>query len=121
MRREIDIQKENVQSLLNLIKENPALKIVPMIDAEIVADDTYGWWAGSFGKAEIDHIWNNGERIYFKSGDEEDLIEKEFDIIYDEIFSNSVEPYPAIINQMAISKVNEYEWEKVIVVWIGLP
>lgn len=121
MRTEIEIQQENVQSLLDLIKENPELKILPMIDAEIVSDDTYGWWAGSFGKAEIDHIWNNGERIYFKSGAEEDLIEKEFDLIYDEIFSHDIEPDPSIINQMATSRVNEYEWEKVIVVWIGLP
>ena len=121
MRTEIEIQQENVQSLLDLIKENPELKILPMIDAEIVADDTYGWWAGSFGKAEIDHIWNNGERIYFKSGAEEDLIEKEFDLIYDEIFSHDIEPDPSIINQMATSRVNEYDWEKVIVVWIGLP
>lgn len=114
MRTEIEIQQENVQLLLDLIKENPELKILPMIDAEIVADDTYGWWAGSFGKAEIDHIWNNGERIYFKSGDEEDLIEKELEIIEDEFSLSEAE-------SVAQSRVEGYGWEKVIVVWIGEP
>ncbi|WP_268760938.1 hypothetical protein [Enterococcus sp. RIT-PI-f] len=42
MRAEIKIQKGNVRSLLDLIKENPDLKILTMINAEIVADDTYG-------------------------------------------------------------------------------
>lgn len=121
MKTQSEIQKENVAELLNLIKENPDLPIVPMVDSEIVASDEYTNWLGSFGKAEIDYVWDNGERIYFKSNDEEDLLEKEFDLIYDEIFSNNVEPDPAIINQMATTRVNEYEWEKSIVVYIGLP
>lgn len=121
MKTQSEIQKENVAELLNLIKENPDLPIVPMVDNEIVASDEHTNWLGSFGKAEIDYVWDNGERIYFKSNDEEYLLEKEFDLIYDEIFSNNVEPDPAIINQMATTRVNEYEWEKSIVVYIGLP
>lgn len=122
MRTEIEIQKENVQSLLDLIKENPELKILPMIDAEIVADDTYGWWAGSFGKAEIDHIWNNGERIYFKSGAEEDLIESEIENIESEAqILHESHPLWRPIEERAAERVEGYGWEKVIVVWIGLP
>lgn len=68
--------KENVAELLNLIKENPDLPIVPMVDSEIVASDEHTNWLGSFGKAEIDYVWDNGERIYFKSNDEEDLLER---------------------------------------------
>lgn len=114
MRTEIDIQKENVQSLLNLIKENPELKIVPMVDTEIVADDGYSSWLGSFGKAEIDHIWNSGERIFFKSQDEEELVQN----ILDEI---PLEIDDATAERTANDIVEKYEWEKVIVVWIGLP
>ncbi|MFS1013791.1 hypothetical protein [Enterococcus casseliflavus] len=122
MRTEIDIQKENVQSLLDLIKENPDLKVLPMIDAEIVADDTYGWWAGSFGKAKIDHIWNNGERIYFKSGAEEDLIESEIENIESEAqILHESHPLWRPIEERAAERVGGYGWEKVIVVWIGLP
>ena len=122
MRTEFEIQKENVQSLLDLIKENPDLKILPMIDAEIVADDTYGWWAGSFGKAEIDHIWNNGERIYFKSGAEEDLIESEIENIESEAqILHDSHPLWRPIEERAAERVKGYGWEKVIVVWIGLP
>lgn len=114
MRTEIDIQKENVQSLLNLIKENPELKIVPMVDTEIVADDGYSSWLGSFGKAEIDHIWNSGERIFFKSLDEEELVQNTLDEIPLEIDDATAEI-------TANDIVEKYEWEKVIVVWIGLP
>lgn len=114
MRTEIEIQKENVQSLLDLIKENPELKIVPMVDTEIVADDGYSTWMGSFGKAEIDYIWNSGERIFFKSQDEEDLVQN----ILDEI---PLEIDDAIAEITANDIVEKYEWEKVIVVWIGLP
>lgn len=114
MRTEIDIQKENVQSLLNLIKENPELKIVPMVDTEIVADDGYSSWLGSFGKAEIDQIWNSGERIFFKSQDEEELVQN----ILDEI---PLEIDDATAERTANDIVEKYEWEKVIVVWIGLP
>lgn len=123
MRTEIEIQKENVQSLLDLIKENPDLKIFFMIDAEIVAeDDISRWWAGSFGKAEIDHIWNRGERIFFKSLDEEELIEKEIENIESaaQIFHENHPLYLQIADRAA-ERVEGYGWEKVIVVWIGLP
>lgn len=114
MRTEIDIQKENVKSLIDLIKKNPELKIVPMVDSEIVADDGYSSWLGSFGKAEIDHIWNSGERIYFESLDKEELVQNILDEIPSEIDDTTAE-------RTANDIVGKYEWEKVIVVWIGLP
>ncbi|MEO1768285.1 hypothetical protein [Candidatus Enterococcus ferrettii] len=122
MRTEIEIQKENVTILINLIKENPELKILPMVDGEVVAGDDFCHWAGSFGKSEVDYIWNNGEKIYFKSGDEEELIENEVDNIEDsaELFHES-HPMWRTIEDRAKERVNQYPWEKVIVTWVGLP
>lgn len=40
------------QALLNLIKENPDLPIVPMVDYEVV-EDGYGRWMGSFGHCYV--------------------------------------------------------------------
>ena len=43
-----DRERENREELFRLIKENPELPIVPMVDAEIVADDC-GYWIGAWG------------------------------------------------------------------------
>lgn len=122
MRTEMEIQNKNVQTLLKLIKENPGLRILPMVDYEIVADDTFTSWAGSFGNSELDYIWDNGERIYFKSDDEEQLIEDEMDNI-DSSAQVLHENHPLWqpLEKRAKERVDQYQWEKVIVVWIGLP
>lgn len=43
-------QTTNTENLLKLIKENPSLPIVLMVDYEVVGGD-YGRWLGSFGSA----------------------------------------------------------------------
>ena len=42
-------QKENLEKLFLLIKENHELPIVAMVDSEIVADDCCCRWMGSWG------------------------------------------------------------------------
>lgn len=71
---------ENIKSLLELIKENPELPIVPMVDAEIVGNE-YGRWSGTWGKAMVDRYvvadigWET--RIIFESdGDVLEALEK---------------------------------------------
>ncbi len=117
MKTELEIQAENVKFLLKLIKENPDLKIVPMVDSDVVADDGYSSWMGSFGKAEIDYIWITDERIYFKSIDEEELIEEELD----KIAEDEPNPMEQPMEQLAEERVKNYSWEKVIAVWITTP
>ena len=63
-------QSERVSTLFKLIKENPNLPILPMVDSEIVADDGYARWTGSWGDAWIGEYIIGNERVYFK--DEED-------------------------------------------------
>ncbi|MBV6372600.1 hypothetical protein IGJ74_000809 [Enterococcus sp. AZ009] len=122
MRTEIEIQKENVQFLHDLIKENPEVRIVPLVNSKIVEDDGYASWMGSVGKSEIDYIWDNGERIFFKSQDEEELIEKEMYAIEDEVKSlDENHSLSKAIGKRAVARVEGYKWEKVIVLWIGVP
>lgn len=71
----IEKQKENLDKLFQLIKENPELPIVPMVDSEIVADDCCSWWMGSWGKAEIDKYLITDEHIYLHSLDDEYILE----------------------------------------------
>lgn len=122
MKTKIEVQKENAQSSLDLMKENPELRIVTLVKSEIVADESCASWMGSVGESEIDCIWSNGERTFFKSQDEEELIEKEIDAIEDEVKSlDENHPLSKAIGKRAIERVEGYQWEKVIVVWIGLP
>ena len=44
--------KQKNEAFLKLIKKNPTLPIVPMVDSEIV-DEDYGYWLGAFGSAEV--------------------------------------------------------------------
>lgn len=114
MKKQIEIQNENIKTLLDLIKENPDLPIVPMVESEVVAGDDYTSWLGSFGKAEIDYVWNNGERIYFMNHDYEELIQDLLDEVPPGIDDE-------IAEKTATDAVKKYNWDKSIVVQIGLP
>ncbi|WP_405101624.1 hypothetical protein [Oceanobacillus sp. FSL H7-0719] len=118
---------KNIETLIKLKQENPELDIVPMVDNEVCAGDDFSNWMGSWGSAEIDYIhipdWNddnrilNPERIYFKSADEDNIKDRLFDHLEamnpawsDEYIEENIE-----------KKYREIDWEKVIVVKIGLP
>lgn len=58
---------EKITELLRLIKENPDLPILPMVDGEICAGDDYGYWSGSWGTARVDEflISKHNDSIHF--------------------------------------------------------
>lgn len=60
--------------IIRLIEENPELPIVPMVDTEVVGDDSYGWWLGKWGNAEITEYYLGREGIHFRDDDEEDVL-----------------------------------------------
>lgn len=113
----IEIQKIKTDILINLIKENPELEILPMVDTDCVCSDDFSYWAAKWGIAEVDEYWcNDGrERVYFKSNDFDDLV--------DEFIDNNYEDYPDLtddeLRKLAEEKVNSYEWIKTIAVYIG--
>ena len=53
----------NIEKFLNLIKENPTLPVVPMVDYEVVGDE-WGRWMGSFGYSEIGEYALYEDRYY---------------------------------------------------------
>ena len=77
---EEQMQKQKNEAFLKLIKKNPTLPIVPMVDNEIVGED-YGYWLGAFGSAEVgeyacwdDRYFTDREEFkerYFDRNDEE--------------------------------------------------
>lgn len=71
MEKKATVTNPHLEQLLDLMKENPHLPIVPMVDAEVVADDTYGFWMGAWSRAYVDKYYSGEERVYFY--DESDM------------------------------------------------
>lgn len=63
------------KELLELIKENPDLPVVPMVGTEVVADDTYCYWMGSWGRCKVTEYYIGREHIHFKDDEMEDVLE----------------------------------------------
>jgi len=114
--KHIEKQKTNIETLLQLVRENPELQIVPMVDYEVVGSDDFSSWMGDWGKSEIDEVLYGDERIYFRSQDEDGLIEN---LVWNNEFIDGLSEVQAI--KKAENEVNNYAWEKVIVVRIVLP
>lgn len=112
----MELQQSSIIHLLKLVQENPDLEIIPMVDSAVVFNDDHCYWAGSWGRASIDEYWVDDERIYFRSEDEDDLIENEVDNIY-ELYDESTTDKE--LEEIAKEKINKYNWQKAIIVRIN--
>ena len=106
------IQKENIEKLLKLIKENPELEIVPMVHTEVVGDsDLFTMWKGKWSKVKIDEYYEGDEKIYF-SDDFNDLV--------DEFIEDGYANYHYLndkeLKKLAKVEVRKYNWKKAIIV-----
>lgn len=107
-------KQEKVEQLLKLIQENPDLEIMPMVDYEVACSDEYRWWTGSWGEASIDEYWKKDERIYFRSDDEEELIDDVICELNNDLTGEEAE-------EKAKEIVKGYDWTKAIIVRIETP
>ena len=64
----------NIKDLLTLIQENPDLPIVPMVDGEVVGDNSYNYWLGKWGNSYVTEYYVGREKVHFKDDDEEDVL-----------------------------------------------
>lgn len=114
-------QRKNTKELFKLIKENPDLPIVPMVDAEIIGDDS-GYWLGSWGEAYIDKyiLHEDYGVIFYEENDPDitDIFEKFFD--YAECGIDEEIPDSEAIPLMK-QKIDTLDWIKAIIVYIKLP
>lgn len=66
--------ENNAKELIRLIQENPDLPIIPMVNEEVVADDSYTYWMGKWGRAEVTEYYLGNNAVHFKDDDEEDVL-----------------------------------------------
>lgn len=110
------------EKFLKLVKENPEIPIVPMVNSEVVADADYGLWLGSFGDCRIDSYvslkYYVEERFFTRYGDEDILKEYFEEQIADELGADDI--YECI-EKLAREKIEKLPWVKAIIVDIDLP
>ncbi len=115
MKKAIDYQKEKVAELLGLIKKNPDLPIVPMVDSEVVGDDSYGRWMGSWGSSYVGEYIVGKEQIHYRDDEDWDEIES----LLSEDYGYNV--WAEMDDETAKRIYMEMPWIKAIIVAIDLP
>lgn len=118
-KKQIEKQAENLKELFELIKKRPDLPIVAMVDSEIVADDGYCYWMGSWGSCLIDKyiIHEDYGVIFYEEGkpDTVDIFEKYFD--YAECGIDEELPDEEALPLMR-ARVDSLDWKEAIIVYI---
>lgn len=106
------LAKIYLAQLLDLMKENPHLPVVPMVDSEVVADDTWCYWMGSWSNSRLDKYYKGEERIYFYDEcDMEDLLAE----------VKGWDWYEAASDDQVLEAYRSLPWVKCIVVYITTP
>lgn len=112
MKKTTTVMDLKLAHLLDLIKQNPTLPIIPMVEQEVVGDDSFGYWMGSWGHASVDRYYNGEERIYFyDERDMEDLLAEVKG--WDWLDTSSEEE--------DLKAYRELPWKKAIIVHINTP
>lgn len=109
----MDKQNKYTNQLLELIQQNPGLRVFPLVHWEVCAGDEHTYWSGNFGESKVDEIYIDDERVWIRSEDEESLIDDVIDNSAYDLLRTDEEN-----EEWAKGVVNSYEWAKVIVVYI---
>lgn len=54
-----------LDEFIELVRANPNLPVVPMVDGELVADSSFRRWMGSIGSASIERYFIGNDAVYF--------------------------------------------------------
>lgn len=114
-----------IKNLQKLIGENPDLPVLAKVNGEVVWDDSYAWWLGSIGIAELGEYVTYNERFY---DDKDDFCEDYFINDEDEICDKfgfedacTLSPENKKLVDDYLMKIADKIFEKAIFVWVGLP
>ena len=99
----------NIGKLMELVKVNPDLRVVCMVDSDVVQDDFQDYWLSRPTNVNVDSILNDDlhERIWIRS------IDDDYDI-YESFLGDE-----DCTDEHIKEEVDKLPWEKVIIVWIG--
>lgn len=110
----IEKQKKDIEVLLQLIKENPDIEILPMVATECSVEYSHAYWMSRWSKAELDKYWVSSERMYSYNED--------FDRLVDDWIDDNYQDYEDLtdgeLRILAEKTINNYEWTEAIIVYI---
>lgn len=109
-------EKKNREELFRLMRENPDLPVVPMVDSEIVADNGYNFWKGSWGNSHIEEYVLGKEYLHFREDDDWGEIEW---ALADGFVG--YETFEGLSDEEAKSEYAALPWIRAIIVNIDLP
>lgn len=109
-------ERKNREKLFELLRENPDLPVVAMVDSEIVADDGYSRWMGSWGSCYIGEYIIGEEHLHFREEDD-------FEEIEEALTDGAVtcEEFEIMSGEEAKGAYDSLPWIKAIIVDIDLP
>lgn len=108
----LTVTNPKLAQLLDLMKENPHLPVIPMVDSDVVADDSYGNWMGSWYNSSLDKYYKGEERVYFYDEcDMEDLL----------VEVKGWDWYDVASEEECLEVYRSLPWVKCIVVYITTP
>ena len=110
---------DKTKQLLDLIRENPDLPVIPMIDSEAVIDDSH-FSMGGWGKSNVTEYYIGREYVHFKSDDPEDVLTDMKDCRYGRT-KDGRDIYDDLTDEEWDNLFNSLPWKKAIVVYIGTP
>lgn len=118
----IKAQTEELTNLFTLIRKNPNLPIVAMVDSEVVAEDSCCRWLGSWGSCYIDKYITHDYYgvIFYEQGrpDIVDIFEKYFDYAECGVTDEMTD---AEAFKIMRAKIDTLPWVEAIIVNIDLP
>ncbi len=109
-------EKQSREELFKLMRENPELPIVPMVDSDIVADNGYAYWKGAWGSSSIMEYLVGEESVHFREDDDWEEVER---TLTDGFMS--WEQFESMTDVEAGKAYASLPWIKAIVVYINLP
>jgi len=104
--------------LLQMIRENPDLPVVPMVSQDVVPDNDYSWYVGEFGMCSIDSYCCDDERMWLKVDDEDEMLDKWADDHEEELEGMTTKEAEVYINKHGTEWIESLPWIRAIIVWI---
>ena len=98
-----------IKRFVELVRENQDLRVIYMVDSDVVQDDFKDYWLSRPTNVNVDSILNDDlhERIWIRS------IDDDYEI-YESFFGDE-----DCTDEHIKEEVDKLPWEKVIIVWIG--
>lgn len=112
--------KKVAEELLSLVKENPTLPIVAMVDGEVCNGEEDGYWVGGVTCASIEEIWEDDYtgRAWSRRDAEIDPVDFIYNIEQTEEVTKIGDLSAVDAGPEAIKFIGKLPWTKCIVIYI---